>query len=297
MELKELEELRKSALKKTLLCTLIPLAAGIIAAIVTKSFLLFIAGIIVMIIGLIYASRSSSEFSREFKKKYVLTGMQQIFDDLVYNPDEGLPRQVIADTQMMRMGNRYSSNDHMTGTYKGIRVEQADVHIQEEHTTTDSKGNTTTTYETIFKGRWMVFDFNKDFKANVQVVQKGFSNAKRGKLFARKEEKYKKVEMEDVSFNKDFKVYAQNAEDAFYILTPAMMDRIRKVCAGMEGKILFCFVDDKLHIGVHNKKDSFEHGLSKRIDESKIQEEIAGDIKLITDFVDELSLDTKLFKA
>ena len=296
MGVSELEVMRKKAKNKMLLCVIVPIVIGIIAGISFRSMLLFVAGLIVMILGAIYAGKSAGEFTKEFKKKYVLAGLQQVFDNLVYKPNDGLPRNLIADTQMMRMGDRYTSNDYVSGTYKGIRVEQADVHIEEEYTTTDSDGDTTTHYETLFKGRWMIFDFNKTFVRNVQVAQKGFQNAKRGKLFAKKEEKYKKVKLEDVDFNKNFRVYAQHEEDAFYILTPAMMERIRRVTAGTEGKMIFCFVDDRLHVGVHNKKDSFEHSLFKKIDEEKIQKDITGDIGLITQFVDELSLDTKLFK-
>ena len=102
--------------------------------------------------------------------------------------------------------------------------------------------------------------------------------------------------MEDVSFNKDFTVFAQNEHDAFYILTPSMMDRIRRVCNGIEGKLIFCFIDDTLHIGIHTNKDSFEPSMMKNIDPEVEKEKIRNDINLITTFVNELSLDTKLFK-
>ncbi len=297
MTLEQLEELRKKAKNKAILCGVLPPVAGILAAIITHRMLMLYAGLIVMILGVIYASKSISEYSKQFKEQFVLTSLKEVFDDLVYKPTEGLPRSVIADTEMMRMGDHYSSNDYVSGTYKGIHVTQADVHIEEEYETTDSDGDTTTHYETLFKGRWMVFDFNKEFKANVQVAQKGFKNAKRKRFFVKKEEKYKLVSMEDEAFNKGFKVYAQDEHDAFYILTPTMMERIKKVSQGIDGKVIFCFVRNMLHVGVHNKKDSFEPKIFKKIDPEKVRAEVTSDIDLITGFVDELSLDTKLFKA
>ena len=38
-----------------------------------------------------------------------------------------------------------------------------------------------------------------------------------------------KVKMEDVDFNRMFKIYAENELDAFYILTPNMMEKIKKL--------------------------------------------------------------------
>lgn len=140
----------------------------------------------------------------------------------------------------------------------------------------------------------MIFDFNKNFKANIQLCQKGFGNAivsnSGNKL------KFKKVMMEDQIFNKQFSIYAQDEHEAFYILTPSLMEKIKNLANSIKGKILFCFIDNKLHIGLDNGKDSFEHSIFTKINENKILEEIAKDIKLITDFVDELDLDNDLFR-
>ena len=188
------------------------------------------------------------------------------------------------------MGDRYTSNDFISAKYKNINVVQADIHIEEEHETTDSDGTTTRTWVTIFKGRWMIFDFNKLFKANIQVSQKGFGNSKLSNWGS--ETKYKKVMMEDQAFNNTFRTYAQSEHDAFYILTPSLMEKIKKLTSNISGKLLFCFIDNKLHIGIQNNKDSFEHGIFTKINEENVTKEI----KLITNFVDELSLDNDLFR-
>lgn len=86
--------------------------------------------------------------------------------------EKGISYEQIASTQMMNMGDRFYSNDYFKAKYKNINFESSDVHIQEEHT--DSDGDTT--YVTIFRAQWFVFDFNKPFKANTQVCAKNFSN-------------------------------------------------------------------------------------------------------------------------
>lgn len=243
-----------------------------------------------LVITVIISEKKRKSFSTAFKETFVKKSLESIFTDFNYNPDIGLDSSIISMTGMMYMGDRYSSNDLITGKYKNINIMQSDVHIEEEQESVDSDGNTETYWITIFKGRWMVFDFNKNFKANVQVCEKGFSNSKLDSF------SYKKVQMEDQEFNKIFNIYAIDEHEAFYILTPHLMEKIKKLESTINGKILFCFVNNKLHIGLYNNVDSFEHSVFSKIDENKVISEISKDIKIITDFVDELNLDNDLFR-
>lgn len=77
----------------------------------------------------------------------------------------------------------------------------------------------------------MIFDFNKNFKSNVQVISNDFIKRSLPRI-----KNNKKVKLEDIEFNKMFKIY------------------------------------------------------------SEIEQDIIKDIKLITDFVNELNLDNDLFK-
>lgn len=293
MTVEELNQMRRDVKKKMIIGIGIPLLILFFGGVFLGRIIGTIIGIVLLIIGGIYAMKSRNEYAKKYKDMFVLSSFNEVFDDIDYKPFAGLPREIIANTKMIQMGDRYSSNDYLEATYKGIRFMQADVHIEDESTDSDGDSH----YVTLFKGRWMVFDFNKEFKANVQVVEKGFHNAKRKRFFGKKDDLYKKVEMEDVAFNEGFKVFAQNEHEAFYILTPAMMDRIRRVSGGIKGKVMFCFVDDMLHVAVHNSKDSFEPSIMKEIDIEQAKNDVLGDVKLVTDFVDELNLDTKLFKG
>ena len=295
MNIEEVETLRKKAkdcITKTLL---ISIGIGLALSILGKTpGAVFYALVIGAIISAVKVQKPKQEFIKAFKDTFVLKALQSVFTDLVYEPEKGLDESVISSTQMMNMGDRYSSNDFISAKYKNINVVQADVHIEEEHESTDSDGHTTRTWVTIFRGKWMIFDFNKTFKANIQVSQKNFGNS-RIKNWGQKV-KYKKVMMEDQAFNNQFKTFAQDEHDAFYILTPSLMEKIKRLAGSVQGKLLFCFIDNKLHIGLQNGKDSFEHSIFSEINEEKVTDEIAQDIKIITNFVDELSLDNDLFR-
>ena len=245
-----------------------------------------------VIIGAIITSGPSKKYKKAYKDFFVKRSLENTFTDLKYLPDQGISRSVIANTGMMDMGDVYSSNDYIEGKYKDINFIQSDVHIEEEHTTTDSDGNTHTYYVTIFMGRWMIFDFNKEFKANVQVCEKGFGN---NRFYSKV--KFEKVMMESLEFNKKFAVYAQNAHDAFYILTPSLMEKIQKLEERNDGRLLLCFINNQLHVGLYDSKDSFEpSSCFKKIDEAEELKRMSTDIEQITMFVDELNLDNDLFK-
>ena len=294
MSVEELELLRKKAKNRVLIGICITIILMLVLYALTKIVQLIMIGLVLgIIITIIISNKPTKDFNDSFKKMFVLKSLKNTFENLIYNPDKGLEESIIRETQMMNMGDRYSSNDFVSGLYKNINVKQADVHIEEEHETTDSDGDTHTTWVTIFRGRWMIFDFNKKFKADLQVCQKTFSNARVSNWGS--ENKFKKVMMEDQLFNKIFRIYAQSEHEAFYILTPSLMEKIKKLEENINGHLLMCFIDNKLHVGIYDNKDSFEHSIFTKIDEAKVLESISKDIKLITNFVDELDLDNDLF--
>lgn len=295
----ELNEQRIIIRNKYILGIIITIAIAVIFTILAPNItaLPILSVVIGTFITIIATSKLKNQYRRDFKNKFVLKSLENKFTDLYYNPDKGIPYSIIDATQMMNMGDKYHSEDYISAKYKDIKFEQADVHIEEEHESTDSDGNTTTTYITIFKGRWMIFDFNKEFKADVQISQKGFTSSRVKKFFGKKDELFKKVTMESENFNSKFNVYAQNEHDAFYIITPSLMERIERLAVRNKGKMLFCFVNNKLHIGIHDNKDSFEPGsVFKQINEEESIKKISNEIEVITQFVDELNLENDLFK-
>ena len=296
--MEDLNELREKIKNRYIIGTLILIIIAILLFLFTRTFIFsvfeFMFGMAIVIFS---TFKLNGEYRKQFKNKFVLKSLEKKFTYLIYDPYKGIPYSKIAATKMMRMGDRYHSEDYISAKYKDIKFEQSDVHIEEEHKTRDSNGHTTTHYVTIFRGRWMIFDFNKEFKANVQISQKGFSNSTVNTFWGKKEELFKKVAMESEAFNKKFNVYAQNEHDAFYIITPSLMERIERLAARNKGKLLFCFINNKLHIGIYDNKDSFEPGsVFKQINEQETLNKISEEIETITQFVEELNLDNDLFK-
>lgn len=265
-------------------------------SIVTILPALFMSAIFVFaitaIIVAIATRKEAAEYKKTYKAYFVEQNLAKTFTNLQYQHEAGLNKQVLAATQMINTGDRYSSNDLTMGKYKNVNFTQADVHIEEEYT--DSDGDTH--YTTIFRGRFMIFEFPKKFNFKLEVVSKFFGVGKVPGKNPQTGRKFEKFEVESIDFNKKFKIYAEDGFEAFYLLDPSFILKIEKVSAEYDKKMIFCFVDNKLYIGLNEGKDSFEPPRpSKPINEQLEMEKVSHDIKVITDFVDELSLDRKIF--
>jgi len=245
----------------------------------------------VIAISLIMMNIKQKKYRSMYKDYYVKQSINQIFDDATYDPNRGISFDTIASTKMLNMGDRFDSSDYVVGKYKNVNVELSDVHIQEVVVISNGK-TTTTTYTTIFRGRWMIFDFNKTFKSNIRVASKNFFGG-RSSVFS----KLKRVKLESEAFNKKFYVLGDNEHDVFYILTPQLMEKIENLSDSIGGRVMLCFVNNKLHVAINNGLDNFEPTsiFSNKTDE-EILERVGNEIRQITMFVDKLDIDTDIFK-
>lgn len=308
MEFKDLESAREKYAKKLKTFIAVGLAIfalSIIISLVSLSnlksisfvgFLFPFTLIVIAIIAIIavFATKKDTKTYRSlYKACFVERNLCQIFTDVHYSHELGMPKAVLESTDMIRTGDVYRSNDLTSAKYKDVRFSQADVEIEEE--STDSDGNTH--YVTIFKGRWMIFEFPKPFTFRLEVVQKWFTASKKLKKNRETNRQITKISTESLTFDRKFNVYAEDGFEAYYILDPAFIDHIEKLSESHKGKLLLCFIDNKLHVAINDNKDAFEPPSPfKPLDEQTENQKIQAEIRTITDFVDFLKLDRKLFK-
>lgn len=256
-------------------------------------WLLLFFGIFALVIILITVKNERTAYHQAYKGYFVHQSLSKAFSKLVYNREQGISKEYLRATGMINTGDRYSTNDYVHGEYKDVAFTQADVHIEVEHT--DSDGDTT--YVTIFRGRFMDFEFPKKFSFRVEVAEKGFGANRVPGGKNQNGRSFEKIELESSEFNKMFRTYAEDGFEAFYILDPAMMNNILTLGEKHKGKILLCFIDSHLLVGLNDGKDAFEPpSVFKPIDEQAEVKKVTEEINLITGFVDELKLNRKIFK-
>ncbi len=267
------------------------LAATIFSFALNLDFIMYM-GLTVTFIGLTTYAEDvrlrRKRLKEKYKKEIVATELNKIFTDVKYDHNSGIPREVPVATEMIKMGNRYYSNDLINGKYKGIDFMQADVVITSESEDTE---------KIIFRGRWLVFEFPKKFNYRLQVVGKLFKANKTPKRDEEGEREFKKITTESPSFNEKFDIYAEDEFEAYYILDPAFMDYIEKINAVRNRAMMLMFIENTLNIAIWEQRDTLEPIMKGgEIDQENSRKLLASELKLITDFVEYLRLDRKLYK-
>lgn len=286
--IEELEALRSQAKRKRAVALSL-MGAGFVLFLLfwPLGILVFIAGVIAMLLS---HTKQSAAYARAYKEKLVTGFLAARIDDLHFDPDRGVEESAVRSTNMMHMGNLYSANDLIEGSYKGVRLSQSDVQIQQR--TGSGKSSTTRTY---LLGRWMVFSFDRPFACNLQVRDRNFRNAKNSGGRGAGRGKTVELETGSVAFDEAFRVFAVSEDNARKMLTPQLMEALLQARAQADGPMLFCFVGSELHVAVNNRRDSFEPPVWKPIDPNTVGREIVADVKLITDLIDTLCIDSGLF--
>lgn len=258
----------------------------IITILAQVALISFVVGFFVLLFS---TKKEIAAYKDAYKSYFVAASLAKVFSNISYNHAAGLDPAVVR--QVMTTADRYNSNDYMTATYKNINFTQADVHTEEKHTTVDSDGHVRTYYVTLFKGRFLIFDFDRNFSTNLQVASRHFYGAKL--KHSENQLKFERIKTESTEFNKKFRVFAEDGVDALYILDPAFMEKIQKLYADCRHELLLTFMDKKVYIAINDGRDSLEppKNIRKPLDENTEIAKVQQDILTITNFVDSLNLD------
>ena len=247
--------------------------------------------ILAFIIVAIATRHESAAYKSAYKAYFVAKSLAKTFTNIVYSHDAALSPDIYG--LVMPKGDRRSSNDLVTATYKNIGFTQADVHTEDEYT--DSDGDTS--YVTVFYGRFLIFDFNRDFISNLILKGRRFPGAT-VLTKTSNSHKFEKIKVEFPELNSRFRIYAQDSVDAFYILDPSFIEKLVHLSDQYKNSLLFAFMDHKLYIALNDHKDAFEPAnFKKPINEQSELAKVNNDIKVITDLVDSLNLDKYFKKA
>lgn len=214
-----------------------------------------------------------------YKETFVRQLLNQHFQDVYYNWEQGMDQNLIKASGVCRLGNRFHSEDYLNAVYHGIRFQQADVTIQ--YHTSSGKSSHTTTY---FQGRMFCFENPAKMSMAVQVHSRNFLYAGEPGGSIKRE----KLQMESVNFNKEFTVRAQSNHDAFYILTPQMMERLTAL-KQKYGSITVVFDRGYVMVGLNSRMDSFDANLSKPIDYQTEVMRMRADVAVIEELIQMLN--------
>lgn len=253
-------------------------------------FHLFTMAIPIIIIGFVVSatiiafatSKDITTYRHAYKTYFVEQSLATTFTHLRYDHSAGLDRNLLRASGYINTGDIYHSNDLIVAHYQDTKLIQADVHIQTE--STDSDGNTH--YTTIFRGRFLLFEFPRKFSFRLELIGKRFGAAQvpRQTTSGRK---MSRLSTESTDFNRSFKIYAEDGFEAYYLLDPAYIEKIQSLADRHRNNLFLGFLDNFLIIGLNDGKDAFEPPSPKvTLDEATELAKVSADIKNITDLID-----------
>lgn len=286
---------RTKGIVKTVIGILIMLLAFLLAE-DKEGGLLYSAGVIVAVIGggflcvgLITLKEYKGHIKEQLSRSVVPQVLSEIFDDVEYDAYRHISPEVIHASGAFPFAyDKVSGGDYIKASYRGVGLELCDLMLEEEvrTTSTDSDGNSTSDTKTItvFVGQWLILDFHKELSADLGV-------------FEGLRKQYDQIETENAEFNKRYGISCDSVHDAFYILTPNMMEHIMAMDRRAGGKIYLRFLrEGKIHVAVHSRRDHFEVGNLNDADLATLQLKFRSEVRYVTELIDALLAVDTLYK-
>ena len=183
--------------------------------------------------------------------------------------------------------NCVDGSDHIKAVYNGLNIELGDVELSDKTEETDEEGHTNTHQFTFFKGQWLTCDFGKELAGQVYISE-----------WTKKDHRSMKsnVTMDNEQFGKRFCVRADDPQEAYYILTPHMMEYILTMADKSGGTVYMSFLrEGKMHVAVKTGRDFFELGKSNA-DVEELRQKFLGELRWFTDIVDTLRVEDTIYK-
>lgn len=227
----------------------------------------------------VMSSKEKKQLKMMYKNTFVGNVLNQYFTNVQFNWEHGYSEDAVTNIGLTRWGNRFKSEDYIRGVYKGVAFSQSDVVVK--HVVRSGKNTHTYTY---FEGRMFEFDCPKTDYMSTVLFSKSFGYKGKGGKF-----NYQKVNMESVGFNKDFDIKAVRPHDAFYILTPQMMECITSLYYNY-GNVAMHYAFGKLYLAINMKGNAFDPVMSRPIVYAQEVQKIRQDTEVICRLIDCLEL-------
>lgn len=256
--------------------------------------------IVLLIIFISKTVKKYKPYKKRFKKEVIEKVFFLINPDLKYNSEAFIPKSTYDESCLFNHeADRYSGDDYVSGKIEKTAFEFSEIISEYKTVSRDSKGNRTVTWHKIFQGIFFIADFNKNIKGKTFILpdlaELVFGKMVGGFLQSKTHGYGQLVRLENPGFEKEFVVYADDQNNARYILTPVIMERILALRKKSGDIIYICFIGSKVYVALSFKGDNFEPRIfSSLVDFSEIQTfyEI---IYLTLGIVEDLNLNTRIW--
>ena len=293
---KERKQLRYRLIVIGVIYTLIFLALiiPIFNSIQDEDVLVF-GGFCYVALGAIIYKFLIKDYTAEFKQKIIKPLIESLDEKLFYHHDLHINEHLFNRSKLFSSPDRISGNDLVKGEIKDTKIRFSDFHAEKRHRNSKGQDN----WSTIFKGLFVVAEFNKNFIGETIVLpdtaQSTFGDLIGHWLQSKNIGRDELVKMDDIEFEKRFVVYSDDQIEARYILSHSIMKKLVTFEKRFGHPLYISFVRNHIHLAIYYDKDMFEPSIFSSLLEYKTAMEYVDTLHLATAIIEELKLNQKIW--
>ncbi|MEM6686542.1 MAG: DUF3137 domain-containing protein [Bacteroidota bacterium] len=244
----------------------------------------FLVPALVFLVPIITTSGLKNKWVERYKDEVLKPIVEAKFPGIIYEDDQHISKSMFNASNLFSRPDRFNGEDLFSGKLEATTFSFSEIHAEQKHTRKDKNGTTHTSYSTIFKGLFLIADFNKEIENETYVYSSG------GKWFSR----FKRVRLEDPVFEDRFNVYSNDQIEARYILTPKMMERIVALEDRFNANLYLSFRGHNLYIAIRQSKDLFETSFREEVSFTQIARFLE-EVHSILDIINDLDLNLRIW--
>lgn len=220
----------------------------------TKTLLIFILFFGLTCLGILIVVESNAYFSKKVMKtgaidEAIKEAINTELPEAVKIKDE-LSKKELKETKLFYNFNEIEQKASYKGVYKNVSYQFTDLLLLDV-THIDGKRDT----HRVFDGIVYVLDYEKDKDDKMLIYQqKPYFKALKG---------YEKLETEIIDFNNIFETYSNNKSQAYYFLTPIVINNLLDIAKNYDGKINLAYMDGKVIVAISTDSKGTQTGVVK----------------------------------
>ena len=231
-------------------------------------------------------TRLNKKFNQRYKTEVIHPSLKMQYPDIEYKPDIGFGQKAIARTKLIDpKANQIASSDYIKYTVGNTIVQFSNVLASQTSRNNDTE---------LFRGAIMAIAFNKYFQGEYLLVDRSYRSIA-SVLYHALGGAGKAIELESPEFNKVFALYGKSEQQARYILSPALMQKILDLQQHTKAPLSFSFRGQMMYIAIPMKHQLFSmHNSSQYHTQRYIINQLAVFERLLH-IVEELDLNTRIW--
>ncbi len=245
-----------------------------------------------------------ADFAAKYKKAILPEILKFLGANAVYNTEQFISQSEFEESKLFPTQEiwSYKGSDLTKGKNDKTDFEFSQLQVMKKEVKRSS-GKTETSITDLFKGIFYKADFNKNFSGETFVVPDlarelfggylGEALNKQAGSLNRPETNL--VYLEDVEFEKLFAVFSSNQQEARYILSPSLMQKITALKNKFSNDMYLAFSKNSVYIGIEGLNDFFAPNLFGNIDNYETVEKHFLLIQDLLAIADELGLNTRIW--